>query len=101
MKTKKLIKYILLIILAFITYDLYAVVSNALARCRNRIEACNFSDLENFAFVWYIFLFIGTFLFTVYFIIDTVTGEYDKWFEKNTDPIITKLQNWINRRNEI
>ena len=33
------------------------------------------------------------------FFIDLADGDYDKWFENNTDPIVKKVQDFFNRRN--
>lgn len=34
-------------------------------------------------------------------IIQYLTGEYDDWIEKRIQPILDKIDNFINRRNEI
>ena len=61
------------------------------------------NDLRDFLDIMLIFvcmsILIPLIIIITTFFIDLADGDYDKWFENNTDPIVKKVQDFFNRRN--
>ena len=96
MKTAALIKRTFLFIL------IYLFVLAAKWSYENYLTNEILRDVLKFLLIFVCMgVIITLIVITTVFFIDLADGDYNQWFETHTDPIIKKVQDFFNRKNEV
>lgn len=94
MKTSKVIRIGFLLLLLYYFLNGISVLHNNTWRISDELSTFDTGC------ALYSVVLIGIFLaITIGVTLIAVLGGYDSWFEKNTDPILNKICDFINRKN--